>query len=118
MRKKGLEPLPPFGHQLLRLARRASVRHGLLRGIVDVNEFAGVESATQSKQMLRTPAPAPSPGQFWAAGVVLLVFVMYVGYRIYSSILNQMAKNAKNKRIIKNEVTQWTGREYRRSRRR
>jgi hypothetical protein len=50
--------------------------------------------------------------------LVVVVIVVAIGYRIYSSILNQMAKNAKNKRIIKNEVTQWTGREYRRSKRR
>ena len=55
---------------------------------------------------------------FGVAGVFVLLFAAYMCYRIYSGILNQMAKNAKNKRIIKNEVTQWTGREYRRSRRR
>lgn len=65
--------------------------------------------------MAAQPAPAPSP---FVIGIVVVVIVGYVGYRIYSAVLNQMAKNAKNKRIIKNEVTQWTGREYRRSRRR
>jgi len=59
----------------------------------------------------------PAPPNEWFVLVVVVVIVAYVGYRIYSAILNQMAKNAKNKRIIKNEVTQWTGREYRRSKR-
>lgn len=62
--------------------------------------------------------PAPIPNELWIAMLVVVVIVVAIGYRIYSSILNQMAKNAKNKRIIKNEVTQWTGREYRRSKRR
>jgi len=65
--------------------------------------------------MAAQPAPAPSP---LVIGIVVVVIVAYVGYRIYCAILKQMAINAKNKRIIKNEVTQWTGREYRRSRRR
>jgi hypothetical protein len=58
---------------------------------------------------------APS---IWFVLIVVVLIVAYVGYRLYSDLLNQMAKNAKNKRIIKNEVTQWTGREYRRSKRR
>jgi len=61
---------------------------------------------------------APPPPNEWFVLVVVAVIVVYAGYRIYSALLNQMAKNAKNKRIIKNEVTQWTGREYRRSKRR
>jgi hypothetical protein len=64
------------------------------------------------------PDPAPTQNQLLFAAVVVVLFLGYIGYRIYSGILNQMAKNAKNKRIIKNEVTQWTGREYRRSKRR
>jgi len=62
------------------------------------------------------PSAAAPPNE-WFVLVVVVVIVAYVGYRIYSALLNQMAKNAKNKRIIKNEVTQWTGREYRRSKR-
>jgi carbon starvation protein CstA len=54
----------------------------------------------------------------FVALIAAAAIVVAIGYRIYSGILAQMAKNAKNKRIIKNEVTQWTGREYRRSRRR
>lgn len=50
-------------------------------------------------------------------GIVLVGIVLFVSWKIYSAILKQMAINAKNKRIIKNEVTQWTGREYRRSKR-
>jgi len=50
-------------------------------------------------------------------GIVVIGIVLFVGWKIYSAILKQMAINAKNKRIIKNEVTQWTGREYRRSKR-
>jgi len=64
--------------------------------------------------MYAQPTAPPNPLLVLAVAVVI---VAYVGYRIYSAILNQMAKNAKNKRIIKNEVTQWTGREYRRSKR-
>ncbi|HEV2521356.1 MAG TPA: hypothetical protein VGT24_03160 [Candidatus Acidoferrales bacterium] len=64
------------------------------------------------------PSPAPTQNQLLVAIAITVFFVVYIGYRIYSALLNQMAKNAKNKRIIKNEVTQWTGREYRRSRRR
>ena len=51
-----------------------------------------------------------------ALAVVGVLFAF--GYSIYCKILKQMAINAKNKRIIRNEVTQWTGREYRRSKRR
>ena len=50
--------------------------------------------------------------------IVLVGLILLVGYKIYSAALKQMAINAKNKRIIKNEVTQWTGREYRRTKRR
>jgi hypothetical protein len=50
-------------------------------------------------------------------GIGLVVILFLVGYSIYSAALKQMAINAKNKRIIKNQVTQWTGREYRRSKR-
>jgi hypothetical protein len=75
-----------------------------------------INSAAQRKPNLRVPpAQAPNPILILVVGFVI---VAYLGYRIYSAALNQMAKNAKNKRIIKNEVTQWTGREYRRSKRR
>jgi hypothetical protein len=76
-----------------------------------------VESAAKEPSMYVQPS-APAPPNPLLVLVVAVVIVAYVGYRIYSAILNQMAKNAKNKRIIKNEVTQWTGREYRRSNRR
>jgi len=76
---------------------------------------AVVESATKRNAMHFQPAPDVPPLLLL---VIVVVIVAYVGYRIYSAVLDQMAKNAKNKRIIKNEVTQWTGREYRRSRRR
>lgn len=57
-----------------------------------------------------TPPDPPSP----VVGILAVVAIVgYVGYKIYSAVLKQMAINAKNKRIIKNEVTQWTGREYR-----
>ena len=49
--------------------------------------------------------------------LVVVLVVLFIGYKIYSAVLKQMATNAKNKRIIKNEVAQWTGREYRRSKR-
>jgi hypothetical protein len=52
------------------------------------------------------------------AALVVVGGLFALGYSIYCKILKQMAINAKNKRIIKNEVTQWTGREYRRSKRR
>jgi hypothetical protein len=64
------------------------------------------------------PSPAPTQSQLLVAAIVAVLFLVYIAYRIYSGVLNQMAKNAKNKRLIKNEVTQWTGREYRRSKRR
>jgi hypothetical protein len=68
--------------------------------------------------MYAHPNPVPTQNQLLVAVVVVVLFLGYISYRIYSAILDQMAKNAKNKRIIKNEVTQWSGREYRRSKRR
>lgn len=68
--------------------------------------------------MFAHPSPAATQNQMLVAVVIAVLFVAYMGYRVYSALLNQMAKNAKNKRLIKNEVTQWTGREYRRSKRR
>jgi hypothetical protein len=68
--------------------------------------------------MYARPSPSVPQSQLIVAVVVLVMFVVYISYRIYSAILSQMAKNAKNNRIIKNEVTQWTGREYCRSKRR
>jgi hypothetical protein len=59
----------------------------------------------------------PTAAQYVIAAVIGAVILLYIGYNIYSGILKQMATNAKNKRLIKNQVTQWTGREYRRSRR-
>ena len=47
-------------------------------------------------------------------GGIALLFV--IGYAIYGKLLKTMARNAKNKRIIRNEVVSWSGREYRRSR--
>jgi hypothetical protein len=52
------------------------------------------------------------------AALIVVGVLFAFGYSIYCKILKQMAINAKNKRIIKNEVTQWTGREYRRGKRR
>jgi hypothetical protein len=60
----------------------------------------------------------PDPVSGIVVALVIVGILFAIGYGIYSKILKQMATNAKNKRIIKNEVTQWTGREYRRSRRR
>jgi hypothetical protein len=67
--------------------------------------------------MHANPSPTPPPNPLLVLGIVAAI-VAYTGYRVYCAILKQMAINAKNKRIIKNEVTQWTGREYRRSKRR
>jgi hypothetical protein len=61
---------------------------------------------------------APDPLSPLVAILIVVGGLFVFGYSIYCKILKQMAINAKNKRIIKNEVTQWTGREYRRSRRR
>ena len=55
--------------------------------------------------------------QILAFVAIVVALVFSVGYKIYSEVLKQMATNAKNKRILKNEVTHWTGREYRRSKR-
>lgn len=60
----------------------------------------------------------PDPTSQLVAALFVIGILFAIGYSIYSKILRQMAINAKNKRIIKNEVTQWTGREYRRGRRR
>jgi hypothetical protein len=62
-------------------------------------------------------AQAPPPGSEIISALVFVVILFAIGYGIYSKILKQMAINAKNKRIIKNQVTYWTGREYRRSKR-
>jgi hypothetical protein len=62
--------------------------------------------------------PEPPPFLTEAISAVVFVAILFaIGYGIYSKILKQMAANAKNKRVIKNEVTYWTGREYRRSKR-
>jgi hypothetical protein len=60
---------------------------------------------------------APDPISPIATVLVGAAFLFVLAYAIYCKILKQMAINAKNKRIIKNQVTQWTGREYRRSKR-
>ena len=54
------------------------------------------------------PVPNLTPAQLLVAASVGVVVLGVFGYRIYSSLLAQMAKNAKNKRLIRNEVTQWT----------
>ena len=66
-------------------------------------------------------APWRNPGAGPDGPVLLIVvvgIVLFVGYKIYCAVFKQMAINAKNKRIIKNEVTQWTDHEYGRSKRR
>ena len=71
-----------------------------------------------SLSIMAAPKPAePTGTQLVISFIVGAGIVFYIGYGIYCRILKQMAINAKNKRIIKNQVTYWTGREYRRSRR-
>jgi hypothetical protein len=67
-----------------------------------------------TKQAAGVPPPLMSDA---IAAVVFVVILFAIGYGTYSKILRQMAINAKNKRMIKNQVTYWTGREYRRSKR-
>jgi hypothetical protein len=46
----------------------------------------------------------PDVPNTFAVVAVGVVIVAVLGYRAYSSLLNRTARNAKNKRIIKNEV--------------
>ena len=72
--------------------------------------FLGITAAPKTAE--------PTETQVIISSLVAAGILFYIAYGIYCKILRQMAINAKNKRIIKNEVTQWTGREYRRSKRR
>lgn len=80
-----------------------------------ISSSAQQSSHSNAAKSNKLAQPAEDPATQAIAALVFVLLLFAIGYGIYSKILRQMAINAKNKRIIKNEVTYWTGREYRRS---